>query len=575
MKKILLFSVFIFVLLFSAACGEENTSVEIPEDTNSIVADTENADVNIDKIRIDTISGLNEQIYIRMFKPDSGDCAVSYKEIGSDEFTVIDKELIIDDGNMLNCYILGLKKGVYDVRIETGEGENFARVTASGIDVEKQDRSGYAHFQREEGIGGYNNDGTVKENAKILYLTNENKNTVTLDIGGTTYTGLFDILAAKEQMEEPLIIRVLDRISSNQFRADCEMPTDYNNITDEYLKSLFDNSFGENLAGVPVTYQVMSLNKQYEYVTTPDGIEFVKEIEGGASYEFFGWTGVISMMNAKDVTIEGVGTDAGFYQLTFYFGYCNSIEIKNLTFSQYPANALDFQSGGRTKEECTSDGWYWIHNNTFNSGINYWQKGIEKSVCLRNMRNATISYNKFYNQDKVVLIAGWEYDYQLNVTLHHNFYLNCGQRTPLSRETNIHNYNNYVLDCARGLSPRTFTYVFSEANYFENIDETYYFSETETHGTVKSWGDIYVNCNDTEYAAVVDTRDAIVENICSPDGITDCSKFDTDPELFYYDAESKCTDVELMHEAKDVPEFVPKHAGAGILKRVDFPDTME
>ena len=70
-------------------------------------------------------------------------------------------------------------------------------------------------------------------------------------------------------------------------------------------------------------------------------------------------------------------------------------------------------------------------------------------------------------------------------------------------------------------------------------------------------------------------KNEIVENDCSPDGITDYSKFDTDPELFYYDAENKCSDVELMLDAKDVPEFVPKYAGAGILERMDFPASAE
>lgn len=60
-----------------------------------------------------------------------------------------------------------------------------------------------------------------------------------------------------------------------------------------------------------------------------------------------------------------------------------------------------------------------------------------------------------------------------------------------------------------------------------------------------------------------------------PGGITDYSKFDTDPELFYYDAENKCSDVELMLEAKVVPGFVYKYAGAGIPARMDSPTDAE
>lgn len=58
-------------------------------------------------------------------------------------------------------------------------------------------------------------------------------------------------------------------------------------------------------------------------------------------------------------------------------------------------------------------------------------------------------------------------------------------------------------------------------------------------------------------------------------GITDYSKLDTAPELFYYDAVNKRSDVELMLEAKGVPDFVYKYAGAGILTRMDFPADAE
>ncbi len=565
MKKIFLSLIMLSVVLCLASCSG---GADVPKDDPEV-----SEDVNPDSIKVESVLGLNEQIYLNLAK---GEYVISYKKADAEEYTVLDKELMLENKEKLDCYILGLAKGLYDVKIEQGEGDRYACKTFTDIDVEKQDRSGYAHFQRDEGIGGYNNDGTVKEGAKILYVSNATKNTVTMDINGTTYTGLVEILKAKEHMEAPLIIRVLDRITSNQFKADCTPPDDYNSVTDEYLKSLFANNMGENLVGIPVTYYVKSLNKQFEYVTTPDGIEFVKEIEGESTYDFFGQTSQITMLNTKDLTIEGVGSKAEFFQLSFYFGYCNSIEIKNLTFSKYPANALDFQCGGKTQEECTSNGWYWIHNNTFKSGQNYWQVGMDKSIVLRNMRNATVSYNKFTNQDKVVLLAGWEYDYQLNVTLHHNFYLNCGQRTPMSRNSNIHSYNNYFADCQRGVSARHYTYLFSEANYFDGVGQAYYEATDEIWGAVKSFGDVYRSSGGVlDIVVKSDSRDTVIDNVCSPDGITDYSKFDTDPELFYYDAENKRSDVEILHEAKDVPDFVPKYAGAGILERMDFPTDAE
>lgn len=41
------------------------------------------------------------------------------------------------------------------------------------------DRSGYAHFNYTSGVGAYNDDGTPKANAQIIYVTEATKNTVT------------------------------------------------------------------------------------------------------------------------------------------------------------------------------------------------------------------------------------------------------------------------------------------------------------------------------------------------------------------------------------------------------------
>ena len=50
---------------------------------------------------------------------------------------------------------------------------------------------------------------------------------------------------------------------------------------------------------------------------------------------------------------------------------------------------------------------------------------------------------------------------------------------------------------------------------------------------------------------------------CKPDKTNNLMNFDINPELFYYDSTNKCTDVSIMLDASDVPEFVKNHAGAG------------
>ena len=107
--------------------------------------------------------------------------------------------------------------GKYDVKIEAESEKDCASKLFGNVEVESQDRSGYAHFGYTDGIGAYNDDGTVKSNAKILYVTNENKNTITMTINGTEYVGLVDIMQKLFQCENPVLIRVIGTIYTNQW----------------------------------------------------------------------------------------------------------------------------------------------------------------------------------------------------------------------------------------------------------------------------------------------------------------------------------------------------------------------
>ncbi|MBR5452882.1 MAG: hypothetical protein IKV54_02270, partial [Clostridia bacterium] len=308
-------------------------------------------------------------------------------------------------------------------------------------------------------------------------------------------------------------------------------------------------------------------------VTTPDGIELVAVLDEETSGNNTD-ANLLVAENAKDVTIEGVGSKAEIYQFGIGFMYSDSIEIRNLSFRHYPEDGLQLLAYG-SAGACNLHGYYWVHNNTFKEGLDNWGVGDadgDESVSLADVRNVTFSFNKFYKTGKTLILGGWEYDACMNMTFHHNYYFLCGQRLPLSRNSNIHNYNNYFAECQRGLSPRVSTYVFSEANYFDGVGEAYYGdSGSEPFGAIKSFGDIYRNTGADDMVVKVTERDAYVENTCMPDEKTDYTRFDTDPELFYYDAVNKRSDVDLIHEAKELPDFVPKYAGAGILARLEFP----
>ena len=58
----------------------------------------------------------------------------------------------------------------------------------------------------------------------------------------------------------------------------------------------------------------------------------------------------------------------------------------------------------------------------------------------------TVSYCVFQNHDKTMLIGSSDSDGSSStrtVTLHHNYFLNCGQRLPMARNVKLHVFNNY------------------------------------------------------------------------------------------------------------------------------------
>ena len=104
----------------------------------------------------------------------------------------------------------------------------------------------------------------------------------------------------------------------------------------------------------------------------------------------------------------------------------------------------------------------------------------------------TVSYCKIQNHDKTSLIGhSSSYTDDLKhqtITLHHNYYHNCGQRLPMVRMATIHIYNNYyVRDGGRTnsycIGLREQNSVYAENNYFgEGVNPTsnnqgnYYFT---------------------------------------------------------------------------------------------------
>ena len=510
----------------------------------------------------------NEGAYV-VFEASNATAAsnstVSYSQDGIN-WTNIDSELIRYDSTSKTARadILGLKSGSYIVKVYNTEKES----TTATLNVSADDRSGYAQFGTDTGVGAYNKDGSLKSDAVVIYVTDATKNTVSY--GGKT--GLVNILKASRSV--PLCVRFLDTIKTVQFNSINYTSTAQ---TDELLTEQA-NSLGNTKAG----YSASSIISNGWNSYSNDINSGITELSGltskmmYSSGEFDTYWNMCDISSANNVTLEGVGENAGLYQWGITWSRCNSIEVKNLTFTDYTEDACSFQGGSNS--DVNSYGRYWVHNCTFNRGKNNWDLSYEQdkhygdgATDFKFCNSITSSYNVFNNCKKTGLVGGSNNNYTRNVTFHHNYYNSVGSRLPLGRQANMHIYNNYYYNCSTCQDIRANAFVLSESNYFEGCQNPQKVSTDSTYtGTViKSYNDYLTGCGSSA-ATVVTSREQSLNGNCKPDGSTNYTNFDTNTSLFYYDSTNKKSDVTILTDVSKVKEFVPSVAGAGTLANLNI-----
>lgn len=535
---------------------------------------------DVNTLKVKAVGGYEEGAYIeleRIAGTDVGDYKVSYRPSSSGvaAYAVIDAELVRDNGSGIRADIVGLSAGNYDIKVEA---KSFT-VEKTNIQVSSYDRSGYAHFNYTKGVGAYNDDGTLKEGAIVIYVTEETKNTVQANLNGSKYTGIAKILSNASKLNGkniPLVVRIIGTIGAAtwneiDYSKDLvggalptasvkgingkQLPTDHKDITQEELIA-----GGYNTLNTSVYSELEGLNSKATY---KDG-------------EYDSAWNNCSIDNASNVTVEGIGTDARLFQWGLTWRYGNSIEVRNLTFEDYTEDACSFEGG----TDSTTVGGFdsnniWVHHNTFLQGKNYWdvcpeQDKLEGDGATDFKKNAyvTISYNHYFENHKTGLIGGGDSQKTACITFHHNWYEKCSSRLPLGRQANMHMYNNFY-DGTTGtnMSLRAGAYALIENCYFKNANNPITTQSGDSKkGVAKvvnctfegcSIGSTYIN-NGTvfNYSSNTSNRSTQVAN----DNIYD-KNFDTNPKVFYYDAENNKSLVERMDGKNNVPDVVMAQSG--------------
>ena len=464
---------------------------------------------DIEGVKVVSAGGWNEMLYLVVSGIDHSDITgVSYSGASNGRFSADDLEYLVrDTDNGLRVDILGLKAGNYTVTITTSKGD----ITESNISVGTQDRSGYAHFNYTEGVGAYNDNGELKADAIILYVTDENKDTVSVTSkDGTTVSGIGNILNSAGQ-------DVGDGKTSNGSTV--------TNTNSDILKKLAED-------GTPLVVRIVG------NVTAPYGLTAYNTTDFGGLKGDNGF--MARMKSGKDITIEGIGTNACINGWGLHFiceesapEFGKSFEVRNLAFRNVPEDAVGMEGVQANGEVTASVERCWIHNNEF------YVPNIEKpaesdkkqgdGACdFKRGQYFTNSYNYYEGYHKTNLVGANDSNLQYNISFHNNYWKDCAARGPLARQANIHLYNNiYEHQTDVGQDSRANSYFFSEYNLFENCDDC---TVIKSGGAIKSFNDSFVNCeHETTGTVVTSKTEAISNNNKYPD-------FDTNASLSYIPA---------------------------------------
>lgn len=505
---------------------------------------------------------------------------VEYKLSTASAYTAVDKQLVraASTAGVARVDVVGLKGGAsYDFKITPSSGE---AINVSDMKVYSYDRSGYAHFGKSDGVGAYNNDGTPKDNAVIVYVTEETKNTVKATVNGKERTGLVSILQ-NAGTKTPLIVRVIGTVGAatwNKLEENGGKPLTPDKVVGINGKVLEQRNWtqqelidgGYNTLNTSVYSELQGLSSRIKY--------------DSGKKEFDSCWNDCSISGVKNVTVEGIGEDARIFQWGLTFKSSNSVEVRNLTFEDYTEDACSFEGGKTSATDLSAftEKNFWVHHNVFEEGMNYWDVCNEQdkhdgdgSTDFKGLSNVTISYNVYNNTHKTGLVGGSNSQTQANFSFHHNAYNNCKARLPLARQANMHMYNNYY-NCTTGtdISLRANAYAFVENCYFETNDgasKNVKHIELQHDSTYGDGSAKLVGCVISQSGSRISVASEIDKSknlYIGNDRLATVSTnnrfapgFDTNSSLFYYDSANKQSDVSVMFTAQETKQNVPSLAG--------------
>lgn len=436
----------------------------------------------------------------------------------------IDDQLIRQYASYYRADVLGLEAGTYSVKVVpvNAEGTEIAGAnTASNLVVKSFNREGFAHFNYS-GVGAYNDNGTLKTGAKVLYITAKTAKTVSTTVNTgkpETITGLQSIIDAysKGKDKTPIAFRIIGKVSLSD------------------LDHISSSAEGLQIKGATM-----------------------------------------------NMTFEGVGDDATVYGFGFLLREAESVEFRNFAIMRCldDAMSLDTKNSnvwihnmdlfygkkGGAADQAKGDGTVDIKGDSKYVTVAYnrfWDNG-KASMCGMKSETGenwiTYHHNWFDHSDSRMARVR-----TMSVHMYNNYYQHS---------------DVYGIGATSGSS------VFMESNYFDAVKRPIMSSlqgtdamgdgtfSGEKGGLIKAYGNVFANKPDNfSYITYADNNtsfdayevsapsEQVPSSVKTLVGGTSYNNFDTNSSLMYAYAADK---------AEDVPAIVEGFYGAGRLNHGDI-----
>lgn len=487
------------------------------------------------KVEITEAKGWLESAYVKFKK--LGDCTLYHVYIKGGDFasyTRIDSMLVRSYGDTYRADMVGLKAGNYDMMVvPVSKGKELAANAneATAMTVLNYDRSGFAHLNNA-GVGAYNDDGSLKSDARVIYVTAQTAKTVTCEVktgskatNVTTFTGLQAILDAYQKGYEtrPLDVRFIGLVE----KADLDAVS-----------------------------------------SSSEGLQ----IKGKAAY------------SNLFITLEGIGDDATLRGFGLLLRNAANVELRNFAIMRCMDDCVSID---------TDNKFIWVHHLDFfygQKGSDADQvKGDGTTDIKGDSQYITVAYNHYFDSGKSSLCGMTSESGPNYIDYHHNWFDHSDSRHPRVRTMSVHVWNNYYDGCAKyGVGATSGSSVFVESNYFRATKDPMLISQQgtdakgggtfsgETGGMIKSYGNVYADKGSSsnftpitqhESAASFDCYEVAARDEQVPGSVkalvggTAYNNFDTNSTLMYTYKPAAAT---------QVPAVVTGWTGAGRLGKGDF-----